>query len=121
MGIDVKQRKKQYCGSERAELLVAYRHSGLSQKEWCLSHDVALSTLGKWLKLEKEQVVKNEIANSGVAQVWVPVATQVMVSAPPPVREETILFKAGKFSITVGKNTDIKLLSEVLSVLVTLC
>jgi len=115
MGTYVKQRKKQCCGSEREELLLAYCHSGLSQKEWCQAQGVALSTLGKWLKLEKEHI------NTQTVQVWAPVATPVMVSPLPPVHEETILLKAGKFSITVGRNTDRKLLSDVLAVLVTLC
>lgn len=131
MGTYVKQRNKQCCGSERAELLLAYRHSGLSQKEWCRAQGVAISTLGRWLKLEKEQV------NSQTAQGWAPVAVSppvreesdrlclnpksMMVTVSPPVQEQTILLKSGKFSITVGKNTDRKLLSEVLALLVTLC
>jgi len=54
MGAEGKQIVKQHIGSKKAELLTDYHHSGLSQKEWCRAQDVAISTFGKWLKLEKE-------------------------------------------------------------------
>ena len=100
METNVKQSKKQCCSFERAELLLAYRHSGLSKKRMVRAQGVVLSTLGKWLKLEKEQT------NNQIVQVLAP----VMVSLPPPVWEESILLKAGKFSLTVGKNTDRRIL-----------
>lgn len=114
MGAEGKQIGKQHIGSEKAELLKCYHNSGLSQKEWCRAQGVAISTFGKWLKLEKE-LGKSEIKSSQAAQVWAPVAVL------PPARTESVILKVGKFSITVGENTDKKLLLEVLSVLVTLC
>lgn len=38
---------------QRAELLIQYRRSGLSQRDFVQSHGLGLSTLTKWLRAER--------------------------------------------------------------------
>ena len=102
--------KRKYTVEERAELVVAYRDSGKTQKEWCQLQDIAVVTLGKWLRHDR-----NRQKDSSLKQVW----AQVSVSLP--VQDEAIHLKAGKFSIAIGQNTNMKGLAELLAVLVPLC
>lgn len=104
------QQIRQYTAEEREELVAAYRQSGLPQTKWCESSGVALSTLGRWLTLDKK-VQKSDVSKQGWAQV----------SVVQPVQKEQIVLKAGKISIEISQDTDMKLLSGVLSVLVPLC
>jgi transposase-like protein len=105
-----KQAKRKYSEEERARLVEGYRNSGLAQKEWCQLQDIAVVTLGKWQRQEKNQQ-KDSLSKQGWAQV----------SVAPLVEEEPIHLKAGKFSITICQNTNMKVLSELLAVLVPLC
>lgn len=38
----------------RQQVLAAYRASGMTQKVFCREHDISLSTLGYWLRRERE-------------------------------------------------------------------
>ena len=102
--------KRKYTAEERAELIVAYRNSGKTQKEWCQLQDIAVVTLGKWQRQDKNQQ-KDSLSKQGWAQV----------SVAPLVQEEPIHLRAGKFSIAIDQNTNMKVLAELLAVLVPLC
>lgn len=170
---NAKKGNQKHAAEEKAELIAAYRRSGLSQKRWCTEQGVALSTLGNWLKADK---IRTEQQNSPVrkkvleaplvqhqtqghedtttaplvhqnpqeqekvakvppvqhqAQVHANTSTLLVqhetqqiwtkVSVKPPVREQLLLLQAGKFKIEINQNTDMQLLSELLSVLVSLC
>jgi transposase-like protein len=103
------QKYKKYTVQERTELLDAYKRSGVPKKEWCEEHGIAVGTLHKWLNRDKKQ------AGTKMTQSWAP------VTVLPQTKDTTLLLQAGKFSIEVGKSTDMELLSAVLSVLVPLC
>jgi hypothetical protein len=102
--------KRQYGVDERSELVAAYRGSGKTQREWCQLEEVSIGTLGRWI-LEDKNRQKDSLIKQGWAQV----------SVAPLVDYEPILLKAGKFSITIGGNINMKVLAELLAVLVPLC
>lgn len=104
-----RQKHKQYSAQEIDELLAANKHRVIPQKQWCKEHGIAVSTLHKWLNSDKEQPASQS------KQTW----ASVVVSSPA--KESTLLLQAGKLSIAVEKDTDMELLSAVLSILVALC
>lgn len=104
-----KGKKKQYSALERGQLLASYKNSKEPKKQWYEEHGVAVSTLHKWLSCDKNQ------AGTQITQDWIP------VTSLPQTKNKMLLLQAGKLSITVEKNTDMELLSSVLSVLLPLC
>jgi transposase-like protein len=49
----------------RQQVLAAYRASGMTQKAFCREHSISLSTLGYWLRRERE----SENGASGMVQI----------------------------------------------------
>ncbi|HEY5588721.1 MAG TPA: hypothetical protein VIK86_07180, partial [Candidatus Paceibacterota bacterium] len=95
------QKYKKYTVLERSELLNEYKCSGVPKNEWCEEHKIAVGTLHKWLSRYKNQ------ADTQMTQSWAPVTVK------PQTKDTTLLLQAGKFSIEVGKSTDMELLSAV--------
>jgi transposase-like protein len=104
-----KRNKKQYSALQRGQLLAAYKNSEEPKKQWCEEHGVAVSTLHKWLNCDKNQT------GTQITRDW------VSVTALPQMKNKILLLQVGKFNITVEKNTDMELLSSVLSILLPLC
>ncbi|HBL85036.1 MAG: hypothetical protein A2Y17_02335 [Clostridiales bacterium GWF2_38_85] len=96
------KRTERHTAEEKTKLIAAYLQSGLSQKSARNK-----GTLRNWLKADKTQSEQQE------PQGW------TKVSVTPLVREQLIKLQAGKFSLEINQNTYRKLLSELLSVLVT--
>ena len=135
-----KKEKQKHAAEERAELVAAYLKSGWTQKRWCKEQSIALSTPGNWLKAEKirsEQrtpqaweraAAVQPATNKKQEQTDAPSMPQVQrspkvcekVSVESPVREQLLLLQVGKFSVEIHRNTDMQLLSELLSVLAPL-
>lgn len=109
MEIGITQKHKRRTEQERIELLNLYQCSGKTKKAWCEENGIAVSTLHKWLKLDKKQEV-NEMTQSWAA-----------ITVIPQNKRGSLLLQAGKFSIEVRENTDKELLAAVLSMLVPLC
>ena len=103
------QKRKKYTKPEKTELLNLYQCSGMSIKAWCEENGIAISTLHKWLKLDREQ------ADTKVTQHW------AAITVLPKAGGSTVLLQAGKFSIEVKESTDRELLAAVLAMLVPLC
>jgi len=109
MGAVSSPRQGPYSAKEGTALVEGYRSGGLSQKRWCEENGISLSTLRKWLQREKQE------PDARLEQTWAPVSFEEQV-------QECILqVRAGKFSIAVGKGTDMELLSAVLRVVAELC
>ena len=109
MEIGKTQKRKKYTKSEKTELLNLYQCSGMSIKVWCEENGIAISTLNKWLKLDKKQ------AGNEMTQCW------AAITVLPQIKGGGVLLQAGKFSIEVKESTDRELLAAVLAMLVPLC
>ncbi len=83
------QKCKKYTNPEKAELLILYQCSGMSAKTWCEENGIGVSTLQKWLNLDRKQ------ADTKVTQHWAAIAVL------PKAGGRTVLLQAGKFSIEV--------------------
>ncbi|HZW49267.1 MAG TPA: hypothetical protein VFF80_03935 [Bacillota bacterium] len=103
------QKHKSHTKQERIELLNLYQCSGVSTKAGCEENGIAVSTLHKWLKLDKKQ------ADAKVTQGW------AAITVLPQTKGGSVFLQAGKFSIEVRESTDRELLAAVLAMLVPLC
>ena len=50
--------RRRHTAQQSVELLTQYRRGGLSQREFVQRHGLGLSTLGKWLREERQTGVK---------------------------------------------------------------
>ena len=63
--LDFRSRRRR-TPQQRAELLTQYRRSGLSQRDFVQSHGLGLSTLTKWLRVERLADVEPPERNDSV-------------------------------------------------------
>lgn len=103
-------KRRTYSSAEKARLLKAYQSSGVPQKQWCKDHPIGLSTLQRWLQEEKKPDPLQP------APTWVPVTLATAPDAPA-----ALTVQIGKCTMVVDPQTDLKLLSAVVNLMVRLC
>jgi len=109
--MDSKKTRRRYTLEEKSELVVAYQSSGLSQKAWCSAHHISMNSLHKWIQ-------SANVDNNKSLQGW---ASVEIKPHHADCSSEPITLRIGKCTIAVSANTNQKLLSDVLQMLVPLC
>lgn len=93
-------RTKYRSKTERGAILAAFRASDAGQREFCLEHGVAVSTLQYWLRKAREADAPSETEHQRAAFVEVKVARSPAALALPHVesqqREYDVVLRSGQ-------------------------
>lgn len=102
--------RRRYTEQEKSEVVQAYQDSRDTQTAWCSEHHISVKTLHKWLEDNRQDKV--------FAQSFAPVSIMPKEEA---ISRQKITLHIGKCRVDVAVETDRKLLSEVLELLVRVC
>ena len=89
-----------------------FRDSGLTQKSFCKTEGVALSTLQYWISRYKKQKPRNQPSGSGCGELFVELKPQ---SSMPSFSNTIVVSYPSGVKLTLHKDVDVTFLKELIA------
>ena len=99
------------------EKIEDFKKSGLSQKDWCEANDLTCNQLKYWLY--KSRIGTDQSQNTKRDPKWIPV--DVKEDTDSIKNDDKLILKIGDISIEINPGYNKELLSDVLSLLKSVC
>ena len=97
---------------EMFRVVERFRDSGLTQKSFCKTEGVALSTLQYWISRYKKQNRQNQQSGSGFPELFVELKPQ---SSKPSFSNTIVVSYPSGVKLTLHKDVDVTLLKELIA------